>query len=456
MTGKASIARVIALQTLERIFSKRPEKADESLDLLIRQYAVSSRDAALAFELVMGVTKNLNLLDFYIEPFLTRKITRTPPVILHILRMALHQKLNLERIPDFAIVNESVKLARQKCGTKAANFVNAFLRAFLAQEKPRALPPRSQDINRYLSIRYSFPEWIVGMFRAIMGEHDVEWFMAASNSTPPIDFRINPLKTTRADVVNLLRESGFTKVEETPYSPVGVRVKEAAALLIKSTGILDNGLVSVQDESAQLIAYLMEPRPGEKIIDFCAAPGGKSTHLAELSRDSAQIYALDINESRLQLVVENSRRLGLHSITTLPLTAKALYELRDFRADKILVDAPCTALGTLRRNPEIRWIRKPGDLRRMADIQIDICSRALAHLKPDGVLVYSVCTLSHDETIEVINNLLAMFPGLMIESPMIYIPGIPADMISRAGCMVSLTHRHNTDTFFAARMRLCK
>jgi 16S rRNA (cytosine967-C5)-methyltransferase len=453
MSPKISIARVVALETLEKVFSKRPTRVDDALSESITKHQPDSRDAALAYELCFGVVRNQTLLDYYIEPLLTRIIRRTQPTILHILRMGVYQKAFLERIPDFALVNESVNLARERKGSKAANFVNAVLRKFVDLPRLPELPQRSANNIRYLSIKYSVPEWLTRYLLIILGEKDAEWFMATSNKPAPIDLRVNKLKTTLNKTAERLRECGFNQLESMRFSPAGIRIQDGNIPQLIKSGLLAEGLVTVQDQAAQLVSYLVAPEPGDTIIDLCAAPGGKTTHCAELCEDKGSIFAMDINRDRLRLVEEQRLRLGLEGIRVLHPGSNEIKQFSKSKVDRVLVDAPCTALGTLRRNPDVRWARDPKDCMRMAKLQLSLCEKALSLLKPGGILVYSVCTVTDEETKDIVNTLETRFPGLIRESARDFLPAYAHEITTPDGLLRVFPHQHEMDGFFAVRFR---
>jgi len=453
---QVSIARRVAFEALLEVFGQPDAKADEILDSSIKKHNLTPRDAALAFQLCYGVLRNLTLLDYYIEPFLTKSLTRTPAPIATILRLGFYQKAFLERVPDYAIVNESVNLARSKVGDKHAQLVNAVLRNFLRQNELRALPDPAKDVFHYYRVKYSFPQWIIEIVKDVMSETRIEPFLEKSNTPAPLDLRINTMKADRATVCRMLRESGLREIEETPYSSAGVRIGEQSIHALRQSGILDRGFATVQDEAAQLVSFILEPRRDERIIDYCAAPGGKTTHIAEITRDRARIFALDVNPARLALVKNNAQRLGINSIETHRLDGAVYAKLKESKADRLLVDAPCSSLGVIRRHPEIRWLKEKTDIARLAALQLEICTRALELLKPGGIFLYSVCTFTRAETRDMVENLLHLFPQLELQSMRQSLRSGLDALITDEGFFQTFPHIHGTDGFFAARFRLTR
>ncbi len=423
---------------------------------MFEQESVSRRDAALAFQLTYGVLRNCTRLDYYIEPFLSRSLKRTHHTALNILRLGMFQKLHLERVPDFAIVNECVLLAKRHCGKKTANMVNAVLRKAMQHPQFRRHPQRSKDPVRYLSVKHSFPRWLVQYLRCLLGDDEAEWFMAESNKAAPLDLRINMLNTTMKDVALVLKEAGVEDIKRMRFSPAGIRIPPASMNRVLESGILQHGLATVQDEAAQLVAYLLAPHPEETIIDYCAAPGGKTTHLAECTRDSARIIALDVNADRLERVHEHVQRLHLDSVEARVLDSSLYKRLRAHPADAVIVDAPCTALGTIRRHPDVRWTKTLSDIKRMARLQVKMCLDAVQLLKPGGVFVYSVCTVTDEETRDVVEAIRAQCPALIPQPVLNVLPRHGDEIVDHDGCLRMYPHRHETDGFFAARFILAK
>ncbi|MCX7766533.1 MAG: hypothetical protein N2246_07505, partial [Candidatus Sumerlaeia bacterium] len=256
--GKSSIspARLVALTALELIFQRNDVDADSILDELIRAKNLSERDASLAFELVYGVLRNLKLLDYYLEPFLARSTHHTPLQILNILRLAIYQKLKLTRVPVYALVNESVQLAKEKVGIGAGKLVNAVLRRFIAEEKPKDLPSKTKEPLNFFTIKYSYPSWLVRYLIKQLGESEAEKFMSQCNEPASLDLRTNILKIDPTELLHKLQQLGFKEAQRTKYSPAGIRLHGAKVSALRHCGIIEQGLATVQDEAAQLISYL--------------------------------------------------------------------------------------------------------------------------------------------------------------------------------------------------------
>jgi len=298
---------------------------------------------------------------------------------------------------------------------------------------------------------WSHPPWLVAKWLEMYGAGEARALLETNNQPPPLILRANALKGTREELVNLLRDNGIDASLST-WSPQGILLR-SASLVTRLPGF-DSGRFQVQGEASQLVGFLLGPQPGERILDTCAAPGGKTTHIAELMGDEGEVTAADISITGLERITANARRLGLDSIKAWktdftkplpPVLAAKPY-------DRVLVDAPCSGLGTLRSHPEIRWQRSDKDIARAAQLQSRILDRAAALLKPGGTLVYSTCTLTCEENENVIADFLANHQGFVLDEAAEYLPR-QAKSLTQGRYFLALPHRHNTDGFFAARMR---
>jgi 16S rRNA (cytosine967-C5)-methyltransferase len=351
-----------------------------------------------------------------------------------------------------------VRLAKTVLGDeKIAGFVNAALRTILRRKENFVFPALEKEPLEHLVSVLSHPRWIAARWLKEFGAEAAARICLAGNSPPPWTLRVNTLKITRerlsADLGNL---SLFTR--PTPFSPAGLVA--ARNPFVEGSDLFQRGLFFLQDEASQIVSYALQPQPGERILDACAAPGGKATHIAQLMENQGEILAFDLNEKKTRLIPENAERLGISIIKGLPGDAGRLLALEaGSRFDRILVDAPCTGLGTLHRNPEAKWNRKEGDPRRLQNLQLALLQNVSSHLKPGGVLVYSTCTLTAEENDEVVDSFLrkngdyvredlhSVFPsswyGLLDEKG--FYRTYPAAMIQDAG--------YRMDGFFAARLR---
>jgi 16S rRNA (cytosine967-C5)-methyltransferase len=340
-------------------------------------------------------------------------------------------------------VDEAVSLARHKGpGRGPADFVNAVLRSLTRDPTP---PPLPEDPVEALGTRLSFPDWIAGRWRERLGAHEAEALMAALNERPPVTIRANALRLSRDDLARRLREQELAETRPTTLAPEGLVVERGA---VAQWSAFAEGLCTVQDEASMLVARLLDPRPGELIADACAAPGTKATHLAELMGDQGRIAALDPQPARLALVDRAAARLGIRSIETHAGSAAQLAPRWREQCAGVLVDAPCSNLGVLRRNPEVKWRREPADLARAARTQREILDAAAGMAAAGGRLVYATCSLEPEENDDVVQRFLEHHPDWRADPP----PDFPVAPDSR-GFIRCLPHVHGTDGFTAIRLK---
>jgi 16S rRNA (cytosine967-C5)-methyltransferase len=428
----------------------RKAYADILLDQALKAAALNERDRALLTELTYGTLRWRGNIDAQLSRLLRQPLAKTDPLIRNLLRVSVYQLRFLDKIPDYAAVNEAVELVRNHSGGKSAGFVNAVLRNFL-RDKDRVIGLASNDESvAGLAVTYSHPEWLVKRWIDEFGVEAAKTLMRANNQRATLVLRVNYLKCTREKLLDRFLEAGI-KAEATQWSPQGISIL-SGPIVDKLPGFAE-GYFQVQGEASQLVAYLLSPLPGERILDACAAPGGKSTHVIEFMKDEGELVAIDISARGITKIRENAARLGLKSLRVLSADASAelAAKLRE-PYDRVLVDAPCSGLGTLRGHPEIKWHRDENDIRRLSRLQSKILSRVAGYLKPGGVLVYATCTLSRAENEEIVESFLAHHKEFELEDAARYLPGQATHMVWEK-YFVALPHRDNTDGFFAARMR---
>jgi 16S rRNA (cytosine967-C5)-methyltransferase len=446
---KKTDVRQIATEILLKV-DRRKAYADLLLDHVLRNAAIVDRDRALLTELVYGTLRWRGKIDARLKLYLNRSLTETDPLIRNLLRVALYQLLFLDKVPDYAAVHEAVELAKAHGGRKVAGFVNGVLRNFLREKDKTANVQKTNDWETVLATEHSHPRWLVKKWLDYFGRDETEALMRANNESAPLVLRVNSCKRSREALLALLLKSGVSAVA-TRWSPVGVWVKSRS--LVDQLPGFQEGLFQVQGEASQLVSYLLSPQKGERILDACAAPGGKATHIAELMADTGEVIALDKSEKGIERIRENLARLGLMSLCAaasdashqLPLELHGPY-------DRILVDAPCSGLGTLRSHPEIKWHRNESDIKKLGHLQKQIVDQVVHYLKPGGVLVYSTCTLTKDENEDVVEDFLEHHKDFVIDDAARYLPEEAGSLV-RGSYYMALPHRHNTDGFFAARIR---
>ena len=422
--------------------------ADILLDRALKDGALDERDRALLTEIVYGTLRWRGKIDAELAKHLYRALSRTDARVRNLLRLTCYQLLFLDRVPDYAAVNEAVEIAKLYGGKKTASFVNGLLRNLLRSKPGNPIRLENQSSSS-LADEYSHPEWLVKMWTAQFGLESAVTLMHANNAKPPLVVRANSLKCTREQLLELLLEAGVT-AKPTRQSPQGISLQWTGSVE-KLPGFAE-GLFQVQGESSQLIAALLSAMPGERILDACAAPGGKATHIAETMNDRGEIIAIDKSATGIGKLRENLTRLGINSVR--PYRADVSHQIHDEGGpyDRILVDAPCSGFGTLRSHPEIKWHRDPADVRRLGALQSKILDCVAPHLRLGGILVYATCTLTAEENERNVESFLTRHAGFELESVAGYLPN-EAQQMTKANYFEALPNRDDTDGFFAARMK---
>jgi len=395
-------------------------------------------------------------LDWIIDRLSKRK-KGLDPKVRNLLRLGLYQLAFLSGAPPYAVVSETVKLAKRELPGREG-FINGMLRTFLRTDQDSLLPNPETEPVAFLGISHSLPDWLISSWLHDYGPQLIKKLCRQANNFAGTTFRVNSLQTSRDRFIELLTAQentadtiiGSENITQTVYAPEGFSARQTGGLL--SSHHFHQGTITVQDEGAQLIGYLLNPTAGQVILDACAAPGGKAWHLAEISGDQATIIAADISEKRTQLVADTGKRLQLNSVK--PLVADLRHPLppktpQSF--DGILVDAPCSGLGVLRRRADLRWRKQPGDLEKLATIQLQILKNCSTYLKKGGRLVYSTCTSSKKENQEVVERFLAEHPDFFLLSPNQLTPSWIRPWFSREGYLQTFFFEPGgLDGFFAA------
>ena len=457
--------RYLAVQALTQLFSKS-DKPKEVLDKLSRQ--LDDRERSFLMELVYGVLRHRDALDWLLGKFL-QKPSALPPDTVNNLRIAMYQLRSL-RVPEWAAVNEAVKIEKRKNGKAAV--VNAVLRNYLRKREEIGGPEKTDTVEN-ISIATSHPAWLIRRWIERLGSQEALKLARKNNDIPLLTLRIDD---DREKSLKLLAEKGID-AEQTDYSPVGVIIKGLRRASEGKGGPqkygeattdepevmeyrriapqhipLDVSSYVIQDEAAQLITYLLDPAVGERVLDACAAPGGKTTHIARLMQDRGEVVAVDIDAGRMKKVEETVARLELKSVTVIQGDIKRADVKGLF--DKVLLDAPCSSIGVIRKNPDVKYRHAEKDLKRFQSLQLDLLDRTARYLKPGGSMVYSVCSTEPEEGEEVIRIFLQGHTDFSI------IEGAHAFLGHFAyrdeeGHLFYRTwpHRDNMDGFFATRLK---
>lgn len=397
------INRKAAYLTLMDVESK---KAYSNLALNHQVAITRPNSQAFVREIVYGVLENKLTLDYYIDILVKDGIKSLRNQELTILRMGIYQLGYMDSVPEYAAVNESVTLAKRYCRTKAG-LVNGVLREYHNKRLQLRLPDRDEDETRYLSVKYSYAPWIIETWREFYDIDFLEELLAAGNETPPNTVRLNWLKVMKPDLMKKLREKGF-EVVEGEISRNAIHVKGSQLL---DTELYKMGMFTPQDESSMLVAEKLDPKHGETVMDVCAAPGGKTTAIAERMNNTGRIIASDIYRRKLDLIDREAKRLGITNIETRSWDATRVDSSMLQRADRVLVDVPCSGLGVVRRKPEIKYKEKTSEMELLPKKQLAILSASSSYVKPGGTLVYSTCTINREENEKVTEAFLKKNPG---------------------------------------------
>ena len=454
MPAGGATARSVAFETLRRV-EERGAYADAVLGTRLTRVRLSAADQALATRLVYGTLAWQGRLDWHLAQLCTSPPQRLDPWLRVILRLGLYQILFLDRVPAYAAVDTSADLAHGFRRGAATGLVNATLRRAAAESAALALPDASVDPLHACAVRWSHPVWLVARWREELGESDLESLLRADQEPAPTVVRVNPLRTNRTTLIETLRATGLPAASTTCYSPAGIRLDGP---LHEAAAVIPEGLCTVQSEASQLVAYLVAPRPAERILDACAAPGGKATHLASLMHNCGEVLAVDVSEGGLAQVRQRSAALGISIIRTRRADARLLVEdAPEVSAgrlfDRVLVDAPCSGLGTLRSHPELRWRVQAGDENKLSLLQVDILRSVARLCVHGGLLVYATCTISRAENDAVIERFLSEHPNFRLEDPRPDLPASIRSLVDHQGFLRTFPHRHDIDGFFAARLR---
>ena len=438
--GPVSQARYEALHILVRVERDRAF-ADIALEHALERARLDARDAALCTEIVYGTLRWRRHLDWRLTPHLNRPLAKLDPWVRALLRLTVYQIVFLDRVPRWAAVDEAVSIARLKSRLPGpAEFVNAVLRSLTRAPQPPRLPA---DPTEAAAIRWSFPDWMATRWIRRYGPAEAEQLMAALDERPPVTIRANTLRISRDDLARRLRDEELAETDPTPLAPEGLTVRRGA---VGRWAAFTAGWCSIQDEASMLIGRLVDPQPGEMVADVCAAPGTKTTHLAQLMGNRGKIVAMDPNAARLRLLTQAATRLGVSIVETHVGGVASISGRWKDRCDRVLVDAPCSNLGVLRRNPDVKWKREEADQGRLAEKQRGILESAAGLVKPGGRLVYATCSLEPEENEAVVSAFLRARPEFAIDPPDKFVLPLDPD-----GWLRCRPDRHGTDGFAAVR-----
>ena len=437
-------AREVALLTLNAC-QRQGGWSDGVLKKQLAAAGLDSRDAALATQLCFGVVQNQMLLDFYLSNYSNIALKRMEGKVVQALRLGAYQLLFMDKIPHSAAVNSCVDLVKRHCkNQRAVGMVNAVLRSLERSLDNLPVLP-SEDTVSYLSVLYSHPEWLVKEYLLTLNEAEVNELLAAHNSQPPMTAMVNTTKVTMEALVGELTACGV-EVQMHPWLD--------NCLMLSRTGNLEQlrafqeGWFYVQDPASRLAARVLDPKGGQRVLDCCAAPGGKSFATAIAMGNEGEVISCDLHPHKKKLIQAGADRLGLSVIKPHTMDARTFCEEWENGFDAVLVDAPCSGLGVIRKKPDIRY-KEPGPLDALPAIQLDILNNVCRYLKPGGTLLYSTCTVRTGENEEVVKAFLAAHPEFKVEA--FTLPGPVGEC--EQGMVTLWPHRHGTDGFFICKLR---
>ena len=433
------------------------DQGQRTLDNLMQGYSGggqvdSRRDRALLQTLVYGVLRWRGRLDYIISHFSSTRFDKINPKILNILRLALFQIIYLDRIPDSAAVNTAVDMAKASGAPWVVGYVNALLRKTSREYRDVSFPDTGKNPSAALAAGKSFPEWIIRRWLRRYGQKNTAVLCDAVNSIPPITVRTNTLKISHRELL-LKLESEAEQVEQTPYSPDGITFVNPVTSIAKLSGF-EAGWFQVQDEAAQLVSLLLDPRPGETVLDACAGLGGKTGHIAQLMKNKGAVIALDIDGEKLSQLEAAMQRLGVSIVSTLCLDLeRGLPQAPAKGYDRILLDAPCSGLGVMRRNPDIKWHRSEKELAKNKTRQLRLMGNLAHAVKEDGFLVYAVCSPEPEENEEVIEQFLKRHPDFVIYDGYGRGANEIDKLVINRGFFKTFPHLTQMDGFFSVRLQ---
>lgn len=443
-------ARQLAVRILTRI-----EKEGAYANLLLQAYLAElddRRERNLTTALVNGVLKNKVLLDYALRKHLTKPMSALPVEVRQVLRTGALQILYMDKIPVPVAINEAVNTVKYFRKSYAA-LVNKVLRQTAETGWNFSWPDKKRETQRYLAVKYSHPEWLIKRWLKRYGAQETEELLKANNIPSDTCIRVNTLKITPVELIRKLEEKGIETIKSSKL-PDALFIKDYGAL--EALDLFQEGYFTVQDESSQLAAYLLAPQAGQRVLDVCSAPGGKTTYLAQLMRNCGEIIATDIYPQKLELVNQLARRLGITIIKIVQNDARQSGQIQG-QFDKVLVDAPCSGLGVLRRRADLRWQKREDEIQELPQLQLAILLSAADKVAPGGDILYSTCTTEPEENFEIVKAFRKERPDFSVVDLTEELPfkvTAESDLRQlRKGVWQILPHLHDMDGFFIAKMK---
>ena len=434
-------SRKAAAEILYNII-KLKKSLSEEIDILRKREDISLLDIRFVSEIVNGVMRNLEFIDYAISLSSNVRISKIAPYVMCILRSGAYQILFMDKVPASAAVNESVKLIKKSSNKHLSGFVNAVLRS--VERKGNNLPlPEDEKIKN--SILYSCPLWLVDRYKELLGNGYVDFLKAASVKSPTI-LRVNKLRTNPDELCDILNKEGWScrKLDTDIVDGADFLLIADKIVNLTESNAYNKGLFYVQDSAAAYTSIILNPKPGSTVLDMCASPGGKTTHMAEIMNNTGKIYAFDLSEQKIKKIRQNADRLGIDIIETRIADSTVYNPEFENKADYILVDAPCSGLGIVRKKPDIKYTRTPDDIEQLSGISLSVLETSAAYLKSGGTMVFSTCTLMPQENEDVLFTFLNTHKDFHLKK-------IPCNKPNE-GYITLYPHTDDCDGFFISLM----
>jgi len=439
---KTHNSRYIAFQLLKDDRNFLPARLSDKL----RYTSLTSRDKALVTQLVHGINREQLFLDWAISLFSSRPIDEIDKDVKILLRLGVYQLLCLDKIPPYAAISETVELGKTFLPSRVVKYINGVLRTVDRQKAIVKEGPSKEDNLKFLSIYYSHPEWLITRWCRQWGEDFTRKLCEFNNSPPPLTVRVNTLKILPEELLCRFKEDGISSCS-LKIVPEGLKI--LSYLRAEELSSYDEGLFTIQGESSMIAGKVLNPQEGDKVMDLCAAPGNKTTHIAELMNNKGHISAVDISKRRLSLINSNCLRLGINIITPVACDVMELGSDYEEKFDRVLLDAPCSGTGVLGRRSDLRWNKEFNDIKRLSLLQRKLLIKASSFVRPGGSMVYSVCSIEPEEGEEVVKSFIKDREDFFLEELML--PTIINNTHTKG--LLILPSLHGIEGFFIARFR---
>ncbi|TWI55110.1 16S rRNA (cytosine(967)-C(5))-methyltransferase RsmB [Halalkalibacter nanhaiisediminis] len=441
--------REVALDMLLQI-EKNQAYSNLLLNQTVKRSKLDQRDVGLLTEMVYGTIQRRDTLDFYLQPFIKKGVSSLDVWVKILLRLSVYQIVYLDRVPDRAIVHEAVQIAKKKGHKGISGMVNGVLRSILRQGLPTF--DQVKDETKRFALETSFPLWLVERWVEQYGLEETKAMCETSLTPPSVTVRVNRVKGTVTEAIERLSEEGLI-VKRGELSPDAIVIEKGNVF---ETRAYNQGYVTAQDESSMLVGRAVNVQPGMSVIDACAAPGGKSTHLAEQMNDEGTVLSFDLHEHKVKLIRQQAERLNLKSIQAEALDARKIDQrLHGLQFDRVLIDAPCSGFGVIRRKPDIKWTKSEQDIQAIHVIQQDILDAVAPFVKSGGTLTYSTCTVDKEENEESVRAFLTNHEDFELDSTLE--ERLPEKLVQsgryQTGMVTILPQDFQTDGFFIASLR---